>query len=209
MSLKVKSVGISIQNTRCFSVWNHLNQKSLYETLRISPNASQADVKAAFYKLSKKHHPDANIEDSSATAKFQEIVEAYEILGNEAARKRYDVGMPTPHGKANPSPSGFKVPEDPQAAFYKSRLMNKMKVPTTAKTYNFDAWTREHYSASLQSNRNLQSSLNTRNVNRYTQRQQPSAENRYALIMCTVIVASYLVIREMGNRDKPTGVKKF
>ena len=209
MPLKVKAVSISMQNARYFSAWSCLNQKSLYDTLGVTPSATQADVKSAFYKLSKKHHPDTNVSDSSSTAKFQEIVEAYEILGNEAARKRYDKGMPIAHGKMSPSPSGFKAPEDPQAAFYKSRLMNKMNAASTARTYNFDAWTSEHYSSSLRSNRNLKTELNDR---RFSQRakipgQEQKTESSFAIIFCSCILAAYIFLRVYTNDDVPRSRK--
>uniref|UniRef100_A0AC34G0P0 J domain-containing protein n=1 Tax=Panagrolaimus sp. ES5 TaxID=591445 RepID=A0AC34G0P0_9BILA len=65
-----------------------------YATLELKKDATAKDIKAAFYKLSKKYHPDTNPSNSVGTAeKFQKVVEAYEILGTEDKRKAYDYSM--------------------------------------------------------------------------------------------------------------------
>ncbi|KAK3922379.1 DnaJ-like protein subfamily A member 3, mitochondrial [Frankliniella fusca] len=150
-------------NARHFSSSVLLHQKSAshYETLGIGRHASQADIKAAFYKLSKKYHPDANVNDPTSTSKFQEIAEAYEILGNEDSRMRYDKGMGSIPG-TTARRTGFKTADDPKAAFYKSRLINKMNSPTVGKMYNFDEWTKEHYSRSVVSNRSMKEEMKWR-----------------------------------------------
>jgi curved DNA-binding protein CbpA len=61
-----------------------------YDVLGISSNASAKEIKSAFYKLSKKHHPDVNHDDSSAANKFSTISNAYDILGDPIKRKDYD-----------------------------------------------------------------------------------------------------------------------
>lgn len=61
-----------------------------YKILGVSRNASQADIKKAYRKLARKFHPDLNPNDQSAEQKFKEINEAYEVLGKEENRKKYD-----------------------------------------------------------------------------------------------------------------------
>lgn len=56
--------------------------KSLYDTLEISENASQDEIKKAYRKLARKYHPDIN-KDSGAEEKFKEINAAYEVLSDE------------------------------------------------------------------------------------------------------------------------------
>ncbi len=60
---------------------------SFYKTLGIPENATQADIKTAYRKLAKKHHPDTKDGDAN---KFKEISEAYEQLGDELSRQKYD-----------------------------------------------------------------------------------------------------------------------
>lgn len=55
-------------------------QKNYYEILGVGRNASTADIKKAYYKLAKKHHPDVNKNDPEASKKFQEVSEAYEVI---------------------------------------------------------------------------------------------------------------------------------
>lgn len=61
-----------------------------YETLNVSKNASEAEIKKAFRRLAMKHHPDRNPDDTSAEAKFKNAKEAYEVLSDNQKRARYD-----------------------------------------------------------------------------------------------------------------------
>lgn len=64
--------------------------KDFYQTLGVEKNASDDDIKKAFRKLAKKHHPDANPNDPSAEGRFKEINEAYEVLSDPQKRAQYD-----------------------------------------------------------------------------------------------------------------------
>lgn len=61
-----------------------------YKTLGITKSATEADIKKAYRKLARKHHPDLNPNDKEAEKKFKEINEANEVLGNPENRKKYD-----------------------------------------------------------------------------------------------------------------------
>jgi curved DNA-binding protein len=64
--------------------------KDYYSTLGVAKTASQKEIKQAFRKLARKHHPDVNPGDKAAETKFKEINEAYEVLGDADKRKKYD-----------------------------------------------------------------------------------------------------------------------
>jgi len=64
--------------------------KDYYATLGVAKTASEKEVKQAFRKLARKHHPDLNPGDKVAEAKFKDINEAYEVLGDPNSRKKYD-----------------------------------------------------------------------------------------------------------------------
>lgn len=64
--------------------------KDYYNVLGISENASKEEIKKAFHTLAKKYHPDINKGDRSAEEKFKDISEAYEVLGNETNKSKYD-----------------------------------------------------------------------------------------------------------------------
>ncbi|RZJ72738.1 J domain-containing protein [Flavobacterium sp.] len=61
-----------------------------YQTLGVTKNASADDIKKAYRKLARKLHPDVNPDDKDANLKFQQLNEAYEVLGNAENRKKYD-----------------------------------------------------------------------------------------------------------------------
>lgn len=65
------------------------NKKDVYETLGISKNASEAEIKQAYRKLAKQYHPDLNHEPGAAE-KFKEVQEAYDILSDADKKARYD-----------------------------------------------------------------------------------------------------------------------
>ena len=64
--------------------------KDYYQTLGVTKSASEKEIKQAYRKLARKHHPDVNPGDKSAEAKFKEINEAHEVLGDPEKRKKYD-----------------------------------------------------------------------------------------------------------------------
>lgn len=65
-------------------------KKDYYEILGVSRDASQDEIKKAYRKMALKYHPDKNPDDNEAEQKFKDAAEAYEVLGNEDKRRRYD-----------------------------------------------------------------------------------------------------------------------
>lgn len=64
--------------------------KDFYATLGVSKDASESDVKKAYRKLARTHHPDQNPGDEAAEKKFKEISEAYAVLSDPQERQEYD-----------------------------------------------------------------------------------------------------------------------
>lgn len=107
--------------------------KNLYEILGLGISATQADIKSAYYKLSKVYHPDMNKNDKVASEKFRQLKEAYEVLGNYRLRKLYDKGIIhtagsdfAHHARPAQRTQAYNMEEDfnddASTKFYKSRL---------------------------------------------------------------------------------------
>ena len=74
-------------------------KRDYYEVLGVSREASETDVKKAYRRLARDHHPDANPGDAGAEDRFKELTEAYEVLSSPDARKAYDTyGHQVPRG---------------------------------------------------------------------------------------------------------------
>lgn len=75
--------------------------KDYYQTLGVARDASAADIKKAFRKLARQHHPDVATDKKAAEEKFKEINEANEVLSDPEKRKKYDeLGADWQHGGA-------------------------------------------------------------------------------------------------------------
>ena len=82
-----------------------------YSVLGVQKSADEKAIKSAFRKLAMKYHPDQNADNKSAQAKFAEINQAYEILGDKEKRAQYDRGEIDDDGK--PKFAGFQGGANP------------------------------------------------------------------------------------------------
>ncbi|XP_034795597.1 dnaJ homolog subfamily A member 3, mitochondrial isoform X4 [Pan paniscus] len=76
--------------TASFHTSAPLAKEDYYQILGVPRNASQKEIKKAYYQLAKKYHPDTNKDDPKAKEKFSQLAEAYEVLSDEVKRKQYD-----------------------------------------------------------------------------------------------------------------------
>lgn len=65
-------------------------KRDYYEVLGVQKTASIDEIKSSYRKLALKYHPDRNPDDAEAEAKFKEAAEAFEVLGDQDKRQRYD-----------------------------------------------------------------------------------------------------------------------
>jgi len=89
-----------------------------YKVLGVGENVSQDEIKKAYRKLSLLHHPDKNQGNTEAETKFKNINEAYQVIGDEGERKKYDMSRKNPfasmsggqgHPGMNPMDDIFKM----------------------------------------------------------------------------------------------------
>ncbi|CAL8273008.1 unnamed protein product [Merluccius merluccius] len=137
-----------------------------YEVLEVSPSATHAQIKTAYYKQSFRHHPDRNPdpdgEEGGATRRFSDVTEAYHVLGNAALKKRYDRGILTssdllPAGSSSGGhgpPTKETTSETTQTSGSRTSVMGGVRESRTV--FDFDDFIKSHYGAQLQRQRDAQ-----------------------------------------------------
>lgn len=78
-----------------------------YSVLGLQPSASDADIRAAFRTLAKKHHPDRNKGDKASEEKFKEVSAAFDIIGDQDRRRKFDAGEIDEQGRERAA-GGFR-----------------------------------------------------------------------------------------------------
>ena len=68
----------------------HVASTEYYDLLGLDPSCSESEIKRAYYLAARRLHPDKNPDDPEASAKFQKVGEAYQVLSDSALRKKYD-----------------------------------------------------------------------------------------------------------------------
>lgn len=122
-----------------------------YEILEVSPTATQAQIKTAYYKQSFIYHPDRNSGSEEATTRFSEISEAYTVLGSKALRKKYDRGLL--------SQSDLTATARPSAGSTTQRQPGSRRAVAVQDirggVFDFDTFYKSHYNEQLQKQRDI------------------------------------------------------
>ncbi|MBK6870263.1 MAG: J domain-containing protein [Kineosporiaceae bacterium] len=97
-------------------------EKDFYATLGVPTDAGADDIKKAYRKLARIHHPDANSGDATSEKKFKEIGEAYAVLSDPEQRQQYDAVRAMTHGGARFSAGGAGGAGGPGAGGFEDLL---------------------------------------------------------------------------------------
>ncbi|XP_033486600.1 dnaJ (Hsp40) homolog, subfamily C, member 30b [Epinephelus lanceolatus] len=137
------------------------SRTSYYDLLRVSPAATQAQIKTAYYKQSFIYHPDKNPGNKEATQRFSEISEAYTVLGNISLRRKYDRGILSgadvqsagrPSSKETKSRHTGSPQHHQQHHHHRARQFSQTGGRTM---FDFDAFYQAHYGEQLQRERDM------------------------------------------------------
>ncbi|XP_053729077.1 dnaJ (Hsp40) homolog, subfamily C, member 30b [Synchiropus splendidus] len=129
------------------------SRTAYYDVLQISPNATQAQIKTAYYKQSLIHHPDKNPGNPDTTQRFSEISEAYTVLGNINLRRKYDRGLLSRSDVQSAGrPSSKEAPDKSAAAPPTPRQQSARRFSRAGgkNMFDFDAFYKAHYGEQLQ-----------------------------------------------------------
>lgn len=127
------------------------SKTAYYDILKVTPNATQSQIKTAYYKQSFIYHPDKNPGNMDATQAFTEISEAYTVLSSITLRRKYDLGILSEadvRGVVTPSKESTSKATKHQQ---RGRQFTREGRPI----YDFDAFYKAHYGDQLQREQQL------------------------------------------------------
>uniref|UniRef100_A0A3B3SFF5 DnaJ homolog subfamily C member 30, mitochondrial n=1 Tax=Paramormyrops kingsleyae TaxID=1676925 RepID=A0A3B3SFF5_9TELE len=169
-------VGLASRDSSSSALPLHRSKTAYYDILQVSPSATQAQIKTAYYKQSFIYHPDRNGGSEAAAERFTEIGEAYSVLGSITLRRKYDRGILT---RADLQGSGTPFAEEARA-------------PGTTPVFDFDAFYEAHYGDQLRREREI------RWRREQLQRQQKEGFRKWKLGKLTELSVAVLLALGMG-----------
>uniref|UniRef100_A0A4W5P184 DnaJ homolog subfamily C member 30, mitochondrial n=1 Tax=Hucho hucho TaxID=62062 RepID=A0A4W5P184_9TELE len=125
------------------------SRTAYYEILEVSPTATQAQIKTAYYKQSFIYHPDKNAGSEEATKRFSDISEAYNVLGNKGLRKKYDRGILSQGDVTGASkPSAMDTKSSSSQPTREARQSSALGIDSK-NIFDFDNFIKSHYKSQL------------------------------------------------------------
>ncbi|KAK0140393.1 DnaJ subfamily C member 30 [Merluccius polli] len=140
----------------------HRSRTAYYDLLKVSPHATQSQIKTAYYKQSMVSHPDKNPGDEEAARRFSEVSEAYAVLGNVGLRRKYDRGVLGPSDVQGAGrPSSKEAPGRAQGPHQHHQYQQHRHTASQQQfarsggkpMFDFDAFYRAHYGEQLERER--------------------------------------------------------
>ncbi|XP_059888233.1 dnaJ homolog subfamily C member 30, mitochondrial [Globicephala melas] len=137
------------------------SRTALYELLGVPSTATQAQIKAAYYRQSFLYHPDRNAGSAEAAERFTRISQAYVVLGSTTLRRKYDRGLLSDEDLRGPGVRPSKTPatdpDSPRTQPPASRTQGRGQASSGANRtmFDFDAFYQAHYGEQLERERRL------------------------------------------------------
>ncbi|CAN9511449.1 unnamed protein product [Ophioblennius macclurei] len=138
----------------------HRSRTAYYDILKVSPSATQSQIKTAYYKQSFIYHPDKNPGNAEASQQFTAVSEAYTVLGNISLRRKYDRGLLSqtdvqsagkPSSKDHTHRStGSSHHHHHHHQHQQQQRARRFTRPGGKPIYDFDAFYQAHYGEQLQ-----------------------------------------------------------
>lgn len=130
------------------------SRTAYYDILKVSPNATQANIKTAYYKQSFIYHPDKNPGNKAAVQRFSEISEAYTVLGNISLRRKYDRGILSQSdiqsaGRPSSKETSSRSRGSPQQQQQRHQRAQQFSQSGEKIKFDFDAFYKAHYGEQL------------------------------------------------------------
>ncbi|XP_041851838.1 dnaJ (Hsp40) homolog, subfamily C, member 30b [Melanotaenia boesemani] len=133
----------------------HRSRTAYYDILKVSPSATQTQIKTAYYKQSFIHHPDKNPGNQEATQLFSEISEAYTVLGNISLRRKYDRGILNQSDVQSAGRPSSKETKSKSTGSQQQQKTRKFSQTGGKPMFDFDAFYQAHYGEQLQREREI------------------------------------------------------
>ncbi|XP_005080410.1 dnaJ homolog subfamily C member 30, mitochondrial [Mesocricetus auratus] len=137
------------------------SRTALYELLGVPSTATQAQIKAAYYRQSFLYHPDRNPGSTEAAERFTRISEAYLVLGSTVLRRKYDRGLLTDQDLRGPgvrpsrTPPADPTPPRPPRCAPGAHDGFRASPGDRRTMFDFDAFYQAHYGEQLERERRL------------------------------------------------------
>lgn len=167
--------------------------KSHYEALNISKSATHKEIKDAYYRLSMIYHPDKNKGSEEAAKMFCDITTAYEVLGNVRQRRLYDSGAVGAKSVQTNSQYGAAH----QFTTMKTRS-DLYKTTARSRDYNFDEWSKAHYSNVFQRQHEAREKVLRNKVNE----EYATRQHTYSVLTIMVSISLAILVFMIDNVKK-------
>lgn len=160
----------------------------LYGILGVPRDASQGEIKKAYYDRSKELHPDHNQNDEEASKRFARVNEAYSVLSNDASKREYDSALGS--GRRYTASAAAAGTAATGGSMRNTRKDGPLNYQTQ---YDFEEFYRQHYGDALRRERARRQARKE-----FESQMQNASRGNPALTACVAIMALVLISRMAG-----------